>query len=52
MSDTQIDNLEMGYMFEELIRRFCRLFSKDSFRPAIMLRAMENGAWGSDYRSA
>lgn len=22
MSDTQIDNLEMGYMFEELIRRF------------------------------
>ena len=36
----------------ELIRRFCRLFSKDSFRPAIMLRAMENGAWGSDYRSA
>lgn len=37
---------------KELIRRFCRLFSKDSFRPAIMLRAMENGAWGSDYRSA
>ena len=22
MSDTQIDDLEMGYMFEELIRRF------------------------------
>ena len=43
MSDTQIDNLEMGYMFEELIRRFSEQSNEtagEHFTPSEVIELM------------